>query len=72
MGHNAALHGKPCGRSVTLMNINEIERVLAAEPRNVRALILKADHLGNAGDSRSPLLRPLTLLMRRLHPVSNE
>src|SRR5215216_6250554 len=35
------------------MNINEIERVLAAEPRNVRALILKADHLANAGDARS-------------------
>src|SRR5512138_3524302 len=35
------------------MNINEIERVLAAEPRNVRALILKADHLANAGDSRA-------------------
>ncbi len=35
------------------MNINEIERVLAAEPRNVRALILKADHLANAGDARA-------------------
>src|SRR5512138_2589523 len=35
------------------MNITEIERVLAAEPRNVRALILKADHLANAGDSRA-------------------
>jgi hypothetical protein len=35
------------------MNINEIERVLAAEPRNVRALILKADYLANAGDARS-------------------
>lgn len=35
------------------MNINEIDRVLAAEPRNVRALILKADHLANAGDARS-------------------
>jgi aspartate beta-hydroxylase len=35
------------------MNINEIERVLAAEPRNVRALILKADHLAAAGDERS-------------------
>jgi uncharacterized protein involved in exopolysaccharide biosynthesis len=35
------------------MNINEIERVLAAEPRNVRALILKADHLASAGDARS-------------------
>ena len=35
------------------MNINEIEKVLAAEPRNVRALILKADHLANAGDARS-------------------
>ena len=39
--------------AITLMNINEIERVLAAEPRNVRALILKADHLANAGDARS-------------------
>jgi hypothetical protein len=38
---------------ITRMNINEIERVLAAEPRNVRALILKADHLANAGDSRA-------------------
>jgi aspartate beta-hydroxylase len=35
------------------MNINEIETVLAAEPRNVRALILKADHLANAGDARA-------------------
>ena len=35
------------------MNINEIERVLAAEPRNVRALILKADHLANSGDARA-------------------
>ena len=35
------------------MNINEVERVLAAEPRNVRALILKADYLANAGDARA-------------------
>jgi hypothetical protein len=35
------------------MNINEIERVLAAEPRNVRALSLKADHLAIAGDPRA-------------------
>jgi hypothetical protein len=35
------------------MNINEVEKVLAAEPRNVRALILKADYLANAGDARS-------------------
>lgn len=35
------------------MNINEIERVLAAEPRNVSALILKADYLAKAGDARS-------------------
>jgi aspartate beta-hydroxylase len=35
------------------MNISEIEAVLAAEPRNVRALILKADHLAGAGDSRA-------------------
>src|SRR5688500_14667294 len=35
------------------MNINEIERVLGAEPRNVRALILKADQLANAGEARS-------------------
>src|ERR1044071_4963262 len=38
---------------ITRMNINEIERVPAAEPRNVRALILKADHLANAGDARA-------------------
>jgi hypothetical protein len=49
MGHNAP----PRGCAITLMNINEIDRVLAAEPRNVRALILKADHLANAGDARS-------------------
>jgi aspartyl/asparaginyl beta-hydroxylase (cupin superfamily) len=49
MGHNAA----PRGCAITLMNINEIDRVLAAEPRNVRALILKADHLATAGDARS-------------------
>ena len=53
MSHNAPLHGSCGGCAVTLMNINEIERVLAAEPRNVRALILKADHLANAGDARS-------------------
>jgi aspartyl/asparaginyl beta-hydroxylase (cupin superfamily) len=35
------------------MNISEIEALLAAEPRNVRALILKADHLAGAGDPRA-------------------
>jgi aspartate beta-hydroxylase len=35
------------------MNINEVEKLLATEPRNVRALILKADYLANAGDARS-------------------
>jgi aspartyl/asparaginyl beta-hydroxylase (cupin superfamily) len=35
------------------MNITEIDRVLAAEPRNLRALILKGDHLANSGDVRS-------------------
>ena len=49
MGHNAP----PRSCAITHMNINEIDRVLAAEPRNVRALILKADHLANAGDVRS-------------------
>lgn len=35
------------------MNITEIDRVLAIEPRNLRALILKGDHLASAGDVRS-------------------
>jgi aspartate beta-hydroxylase len=35
------------------MNISEIEALLAADPRNVRALVLKADHLAGAGDQRA-------------------
>ena len=34
-------------------SIAAIDRVLAADPRNVRALIAKADHLAAAGDQRS-------------------
>ena len=30
-----------------------IERLLALEPRNIRGLIMKADHLASAGDTRS-------------------
>jgi hypothetical protein len=33
--------------------IAAIDRALAADPRNVRALIAKADHFAAAGDSRS-------------------
>jgi len=33
--------------------IAAIDRLLAAEPRNLRALILKADHLAASGDARS-------------------
>src|SRR6476661_8888816 len=30
-----------------------VDRALAIEPRNLRALILKADHLAQAGDARA-------------------
>ena len=33
--------------------IAALDRLLAAEPRNVRALIMKADHLAAHGDARS-------------------
>src|SRR5687767_2013181 len=33
--------------------LNAINRALALEPRNVRALVMKADHLADIGDDRA-------------------
>jgi aspartyl/asparaginyl beta-hydroxylase (cupin superfamily) len=47
-----------------------VERLLAAEPRNLRALLIKADHLAAAGDGRSAVSFYLAAL--RSAPPANQ
>ena len=50
LGNNTT---RTMNNSNDLPGIAAIDRALAADPRNVRALIAKADHFAAAGDSRS-------------------